>query len=157
MDGLNLISDNLIQTVLIIGIVLLIVEVAVLGFSTFFLFFAGLAAITTALLMWLGLFPEVFLYSLVSIAVFTLLYASLLWKPLSNMQNKVDTTRAKNDLVGHTFVLSHDVVAALPYAQKPQYQFSGIDWRLHSQVDLLKGTLVEVTQADVGALWIKAK
>ncbi|MFT4653064.1 MAG: hypothetical protein ACI82S_000707 [Patiriisocius sp.] len=150
-------ANNLIETILIIGVVLLIVEVVVLGFSTFFLFFAGLAALTTAILMWLGWIPETYLWSLASTSVFSIVYAVLLWKKVSHMQKDVDRKRADSDLIGHTFVLLEDIEAALPMSQKPSYLFSGISWHLNAHVDLAKGTLVEVIQADVGSLLIQAK
>lgn len=150
-------ANNLIETILIIGLVLLIVEVVVLGFGTFFLFFAGLAAVTTALIMWLGLIPETYLWSLASTSAFSIVFAVLLWKRLAHMQKNVDRKRADSDLIGHTFVLLEDVEASLPMSQKPNYQFSGISWHLNAHVDLTKGTLVEVIQADVGSLLIKAK
>ena len=154
---MNWFANNLIETVLILGIILLIVEVAVLGFSTFFLLFAGLAAVATAILMWMGIFPESFLYSIGSISVFTVIFAALLWKPMVNMQKSVDTKRATNDLVGHSFILVDDVKANIPISEKPTYQFSGITWRLQSHADIAKGTLVEVFQLDVGTLWVRAK
>lgn len=150
-------ANNILESMLIIGVMLMIVEVAVLGFSTFFLFFAGLAALSTAFLMWVGLVPETWLYALFCSAVLSLVYALLLWKRLSAMQNDVDDTRAKSDLVGHSFVLSEDLIAAAPLTEKPKYQFSGIEWRLDAHQNLVKGTVVEVVQADVGALLVKAK
>lgn len=150
-------ASNLIETILIIGILLLIVEIVVLGFSTFFLFFAGLAALATALIMWAGLIPETLHWTLISVSVLTVMFAALLWKRLSKLQNKVDHKRADSDLIGHTFVLSENVKAALPMKDKPQYQYSGINWYLVAHEDLAKGTLVEVVQADVGSLVIKAK
>lgn len=150
-------ANNIIETILIIGVLLLIIEVAVLGFSTFFLFFAGLAAVSTAFVMWAGWLPDTWLYGLFSTAVFTLIYAILLWRRLSAMQNEVDNTRAKSDLIGHTFVLPEDVIAATALKQKPKYSFSGIDWYLDAHQDLVKGTVVEVVQTDVGSLLIKAK
>jgi membrane protein implicated in regulation of membrane protease activity len=150
-------ANNIIETVLIIGIVLLIVEVAVLGFSTFFLFFAGLAALVTSALMWMGVVPETFLYSLISVAALSALFAVLLWKPLAKMQKSVDTTRPSSDLVGHTFVLPEDVIATAAANDRPKYLFSGIEWRLQSESNITKGTRVEVCQIDVGILWVKAK
>jgi membrane protein implicated in regulation of membrane protease activity len=102
---MELVANNLIETILIIGVLLLIVEVVVLGFSTFFLTFTGLAAIATAVIMWLGLIPETFPWTISSIAVFTIVFAALLWKRLSKLQNTVDDRRPDSDLVGHTFVL----------------------------------------------------
>lgn len=150
-------ANNLIETILIIGVVLLIVEIVVLGFSTFFLFFAGLAAISTAAIMWLGLIPETFPWTLISIAVFTVVFAALLWKRLSSLQNKVDHKRADSDLIGYSFILPENVDAGLPVQEKPLYQYSGINWRLDAHENIAKGTLVEVIQADVGLLLVKAK
>lgn len=154
---MNWLANNIIETVLIVGVVLLIIEVAVLGFSTFFLFFAGLASVVTAGLMWMSIVPETYLYALVAISALTLLFAILLWKPMSSMQSSVDNSRPSTDLVGHTFVLPEDIIAASPMQNKPAYHFSGIDWRLTSQSDIVKGTVVEVTQADVGVLWVNSK
>lgn len=154
---MNWFANNLIETILILGIILLIVEVAVLGFSTFFLFFVGLAAIATSLLMWANIIPEAFLYGIGSTAAFTLMFAALLWKPMVNMQKSVDNTRATSDLIGHSFVLSDDVIASSPIAEKPSHQFSGVQWRLQSTADINKGSLVEVFQIDVGVLWVKLK
>jgi membrane protein implicated in regulation of membrane protease activity len=153
----NWFANNLIETILIIGVVLLIIEVVVLGFSTFFLFFAGLAALATAFVMWTRLIPETYLWALASTSVFTILFAVLLWKRLASMQKNVDFKRADSDLIGHTFVLSEDVEAALPMSQKPTYQYSGVAWKLSAHENLMKGTVVKVVQADVGSLLIKAK
>ncbi|MFT6087874.1 MAG: hypothetical protein ACJAWT_002191 [Glaciecola sp.] len=154
---MELFANNLIETILIIGVLLLILEVVVLGFSTFFLTFTGLAAVATALIMWLGLIPETFPWTISSIAVFTIVFAALLWKRLSKLQNTVDYKRADSDLIGHTFVLPENIEAALPMKEKPKYQFSGITWYLNAHENLVKGTVVEVVQADVGSLLIRAK
>jgi len=154
---MNWFANNLVETILIVGVVLLIVEIAVLGFSTFFLFFAGLAAIVTAVLMWMGIIPETFLYALIVISALTLVFTAVLWKPMARLQTSVDDTRPSSDLVGHTFVLPADIIATSPQHEKPLYQFSGIQWRLESQTDTVKGSVVEVSQADVGVLWVKAK
>lgn len=77
--------------------------------STFFLFFAGLGALFTSILMWSGLLPEDYLYSLISLAISTGIFAVILYKPLSNMQNKLDLKRPTSDLVGHSIVLSEPI------------------------------------------------
>jgi len=150
-------AENMIEALLFIGVVLLIIEIAVLGFSTFFLFFAGLGAVFTSILMWVGLIPESFLSALICLALSTATFALILWKPFSKMQNKVDSKRPISDLVGHTFVLPESITASSALEQQPIYQYSGIDWRLQAKHDLHKGTLVSVTQADVGALWVEEK
>ena len=87
-----------------------------------------------------------------SSALLTALLADLLWKPLKNMQTEVDTTKAKNDLIGHRFTLAEDVTPEL----SPEYHYSGIGWKLKASEHLVAGTQVEVIQADVGVFHIKA-
>jgi membrane protein implicated in regulation of membrane protease activity len=89
---------------------------------------------------------------MLSTGVLTALSAVVLWKPLKNMQAKVDTTRAKGDLVGHRFILVEDVAPELI----PEYRYSGIDWKLIANEHLVAGTKVEVIEADVGVFHIKA-
>ena len=105
--------NNLAETLLIIGIALLIIEIVVLGFSTFVLFFVGAAAVVTSGLLYIGLIPDSMLAALLCTAIITAISAALLWKPLKNMQSKVDTTKAKGDLVGHSFILVEDVAPEL--------------------------------------------
>ncbi len=144
--------NNLAESLLILGILLLVIEVAVLGFSTFVLFFVGCAAVVTAGLLYVGIIPDTLLAAMFSTGLLTALSAVLLWKPLKNMQTKVDTTKAKGDLVGHRFVLAEDVAPELT----PEYRYSGIDWKLKASEHLVSGTQVEVIQADVGVFYIKA-
>jgi membrane protein implicated in regulation of membrane protease activity len=144
--------DNLAESLLIFGILLLVIEVAVLGFSTFVLFFVGCAAVVTAVLLYVGIIPDTGLAAMFSMGLLTALSAVLLWKPLKNMQIQVDTTKAKGDLVGHSFILVEDVAPGLT----PEYHYSGIGWKLKASEHLVAGTKVEVTQADVGVFHIKA-
>ena len=144
--------NNLAESLLIIGILLLVIEVAVLGFSTFVLFFVGCAALVTSGLLYVGIIPDTLLAAMLSTGVLTALSAVLLWKPLKNMQTKVDKTQAKGDLVGHCFLLLEDVSPEL----MPKYRYSGINWKLKASEYLAAGTQVEVTQADVGVFHIKA-
>jgi membrane protein implicated in regulation of membrane protease activity len=143
---------NLAESLLILGILLLVIEVAVLGFSTFVLFFVGCAAVVTAGLLYVGIIPDSWLSAMFSTGLLTGVSAVLLWKPLKNMQTQVDTTKVKGDLVGHSFILVEDVAPELT----PEYHYSGIDWKLKANEYLVAGTQVEVTQADVGVFHIKA-
>lgn len=144
--------NNLAESLLILGILLLVIEVAVLGFSTFVLFFVGCAALVSAALLYIGIVPDTLLAAMLSTGIFTALLAVLLWKPLKNMQTQVDTTKAKGDLVGHSFTLVEDVAPELT----PIYRYSGIDWRLIATEHLVSGTKVQVVEADVGIFHIKA-
>lgn len=144
--------NNLAESLLILGIFLLVIEVAVFGFSTFVLFFVGCGALVTSALLYVGIIPDTLLAAMFTTGLLTGLSAVMLWKPLKNMQNNVDTTKAKSDLVGHRFVLVEDVALELI----PEYHYSGINWKLKSRENLVAGTQVEVVQVDVGVFHIKA-
>lgn len=146
-------TNNLAESLLVLGILLLVIEVAVLGFSTFVLFFVGCAAVITSILLYLGIVPDTLSTALLTLGVVTAVSAVLLWKPLKNMQTQVDTTKAKGDLVGHTFMLKEEVSPEL----NPLYRYSGIDWTLSSATPLAVGTQVEVIEADVGKFIVQAK
>jgi membrane protein implicated in regulation of membrane protease activity len=144
--------NNLVESLLILGIFLLVIEIVVLGFSTFVLFFVGGAAIVTAGLLFAGIIPDTLLAAMLSTGILTALSAVMLWKPLKNMQTHVDTTKAKGDLVGYSFVLVEDVAPEMT----PIYRYSGIDWKLKASELIVSGTRVEVIEADVGVFHIKA-
>jgi membrane protein implicated in regulation of membrane protease activity len=149
---MNWAFNNLAESLLILGIFLLVIEVAVFGFSTFVLFFVGCGALVTSALLYVGIIPDTLLAAMFTTGLLTGLSAVMLWKPLKNMQNNVDTTKAKSDLVGHRFVLVEDVALELI----PEYHYSGINWKLKSRENLVAGTQVEVVQVDVGVFHIKA-
>jgi membrane protein implicated in regulation of membrane protease activity len=144
--------NNLAESMLILGIVLLAIEIVVLGFSSFVLFFVGCAAVATAGLLYVGIIPYTMLAAMFSTGLLTALSAFLLWKPLKSMQTNVDTSKVKSDLVGHRFILVEDVTPELT----PKYHYSGINWKLITTDNLVAGTRVEVIQVDVGKFHIKA-
>jgi membrane protein implicated in regulation of membrane protease activity len=146
------VNNNLAESLLILGILLLATEVVVLGFSSFVLFFVGCAAVVTAGLLYVGFIPDTMLAAMFSTGLLTALSAVLLWKPLKSIQTDVDTTKVKSDLVGHRFVLVEDVAPEL----SPEHHYSGINWKLIASEKLAAGTRVEVTQVDVGKFHIKA-
>lgn len=146
------ITNNLTESLLIVGLLLLILEIAVLGFATFILLFIGLSALITAGLFHFGFFVPSALTALLSISVLSALSAVVLWKPLKKMQANVDTTKAKSDLVGHQFILAEPVSST----ENPNYRYSGIEWKLISTEALTAGTKVEVEIAEVGVFHIKA-
>lgn len=151
---MNWLTSNLIETLLIVGISLLVIEILILGFSTFFLFFAGLASLLTALLIWIGILPDDVLVTLIAVASFTALFAITLWRPLSKLQKSVDRSRPNSDLIGHFFTLSADISGG-EQLSPPTYQFSGIEWKLQSTQNITKGSMVVITQVDVEILWVE--
>ena len=150
---MNWINDNLSESLIIVGLALLVIEVVVLGFSTFVLFFVGLAALVAGGLMAVGVVPNSMLSALSSLGVLTALSALLLWRPLKSMQGKVESKKATSDLVGHSFILNE----AVSMTKNPTYRYSGIEWSLSSEQELSAGTLVEVTGVTVGAFIVREK
>lgn len=147
------VTANMAESLIIVGLVLLAIEIAVLGFSTFVLFFVGLAAVITGGLLYIGAIPESMLSALLSIGVFTALLAVSLWRPMKSLQGKVEQKKVTSDLVGHSFVLTENVAPGL----SPTYRYSGIDWKLICDEPLNAGTTVEVTGVAVGTFTVKAK
>ena len=103
---MNWINDNLSESLIIVGLALLVIEVVVLGFSTFVLFFVGLAAVVAGGLMAVGVVPYSMLSALSSLGVLTALLALFLWRPLKSMQGNVESKKVTSDLVGHSFILN---------------------------------------------------
>ena len=140
----------------IAGIVLITLEVVVFGFATIFLVFIGLACFVTAMLIWMNVLPAEFLPAALSVAVFTLLFALTLWKPLRKMQSEQQDPREQtNTLDGHTFRLPAD----LDGSQAVSYRYSGIEWKVlpASSVSepMTEGREVRVARAEVGKLYVE--
>jgi hypothetical protein len=150
---MNWISNNLPESLIMAGLALLLIEVVVLGFSTFVLFFVGLAALVAGGLMAVGVLSDSMLSAFSSVGVLTALLAMLLWRPLKSMQSDVENNKVTSDLVGHSFILNE----AVSMTQNPAYRYSGIDWNLSSEQELSAGTLVEVTGVAVGKFIVQAK
>jgi membrane protein implicated in regulation of membrane protease activity len=150
---MNWVSNNLPESLIMAGLALLVIEVVVLGFSTFVLFFVGLAAVVAGGLMTIGVIPDSMLSALFSVGVLTALSAMLLWRPLKSMQGNVESKKVTSDLVGHSFILND----AVSMTKNPVYRYSGIDWNLSSEQELSAGTLVKVTGVAVGKFIVQAK
>ena len=149
---MDIIANNLAQSLFIVGLILLAIEVAVLGFSTFVLFFVGLAAMATGALVYIEILPNSLLSASLSTGVITVVAALVLWKPMKRMQSKVSTKKAKSEFAEHQFFLTESVSPT----QSPKYRYSGVEWSLVSEEFIEAGTKVEMTEAEVGKLHIKA-
>ena len=144
--------ENMAEGLIVVGLALLAIEILILGFSTFIMFFIGIGTLITGTLMVMGAIETTSTNALIFSTLFTALTAILTWRPLKKMQSDVDTTQATNDLVGHSFVLT-DAVSA---TDNPEYKFSGIAWKLVSEQPLEANTKVEVVKVDVGIFHIQA-
>jgi len=148
---MDIFTQNMAESLLVLGLVLLVVEVIVLGFSTFFLFFLGLGCIATSLVFFLNLMDANITNALICVALATLVGSLLLWPPLKRMQNKVDTKAVTNDLIGYRFSLDEDLSASATI----KHQYSGINWKVSCDSALAKGTAVEVIEVGVGKMKVR--
>jgi len=130
---------------------LLTIEVTVFGFSTFVLFFVGIAAMITGGLIAADVVPATVLTSLLTTAIVSLVVAVISWRPLKHFQNDVEVTPVDNDMVGHRFFLSAD----LSVGQTINHRYSGIDWQLQAKENLVQGTQVCISEVKVGILVIE--
>lgn len=145
-------ADSLPQWLLILGILTLTVEVLLLGFATFVLFYLGLSLVLSGGLMLLGVLPDTLSAALWSNVLLTGLSAAILWKPMRRMQENRQPQELKTDFADRQFVLEEDVDAR----GLSEHRYSGVNWKLKSQEPIPAGTLVQVERVDVGVLWVSA-
>lgn len=145
------IFSHLAQTLIVLGLILLAIEVLVLGFSTFVLFFLGIGTIVTGTLMAMGLFPETILNALLATAVISTFIALFAWKPMKRIQNRVELKQVNNDMIGHQFVLTEE----LNIGQTIIHRYSGIDWQVKAKEQLPAGTEVKIVCMEVGLLTVE--
>ena len=79
---------SLSQWLFMLGVALLVVEIAFLGFATFVLFFVGLAMLVTGGLMTFELLPQTINSAVITVSLLSIGSAVLLWKPLKKIQQK---------------------------------------------------------------------
>lgn len=142
---------NIPQTLVILGLLTLIIEVVILGCSTFVLLFFGIAMLLTSGLIYIGIIEANWLITMLTLAVITLLLAIVLWKPLKRLQNKPSKTDIKSDFAVIKFELEKDLLPSECYT----FNYSGIQWQIKSQTTIKKGVMVEVIKKEVGVLWVK--
>ncbi|MDK1287721.1 NfeD family protein [Pseudoalteromonas umbrosa] len=147
---MTFITDNLPQALIIFGLVALCIEVIVLGFATFVLFFLGLSLITSGVFMYFGLVEPSLLNAAWINGVLTALLAGVLWKPLKAMQSQQDSKKVDSDFADISFTLEQDLNSESPVF----YQYSGIQWQLKSKTEIEKGVQVKVIEKSVGVLWV---
>lgn len=149
MSGVESFTPELIVTA---GIVLLAIEILVLGFATFILFFLGVSLIVTGSLAWVGILPVSWSSMLLANALLTAVLAGVLWRPLMKLQGKTEHRQTKSDFDGHRFFAP----APIDKMGSARYSYSGIQWSLKSEEPIAEGQEVEVYKAEVGVFWVKA-
>ncbi|EWH10847.1 hypothetical protein DS2_06136 [Catenovulum agarivorans DS-2] len=140
------------QLLIAAGIILLAVEVAILGFATFVLFFVGMSMVLSGSLIWFGIIPDSLMAILLSNAVISALLAIGLWKPLKNLQGQSENKQVKSDFDGVRFFAEH----AIDNKGLTTHKYSGIEWKLKSDSPIPAGCEVEVVKVEVGTFWVKA-
>jgi membrane protein implicated in regulation of membrane protease activity len=145
-------AGNFASLLIFLGIILLVIEVGLLGFAVFLLFFIGLACIVTGALIMIDLVPGTLVAAFGSIALFSVLFALLLWKPLKRIQDNTEANSVKGDFIGHRFLLAQDISSQ----RYGSYRMSGIEWKVRSETPLAAGTEVAITRAEVGLLTVAA-
>jgi len=148
---MDYIINNLAQSLVILGLILLAIEVIVLGFSTFVLFFVGLASIFTGILIGIGALESDIFDASLAVGVLSALIAAVSWKPFKLLQNNVGNTQTTNDMIGNKFTLSDD----LSPGHSVTCHYSGIDWQVSSDDTIMLGFEVEITHVSVGKLRVK--
>jgi membrane protein implicated in regulation of membrane protease activity len=139
------------QALIVLGLILLVIEVMVLGFSTFVLFFIGIGTIVTGALMMLSILPETSLTALSSTAIISTIIAIVSWQPMKRMQNKVELNQINNDIIGYQFTLAEN----LEPGKTINYHYSGINWQVKAKDPLSAGTDVSIVKMEVGILTVE--
>ena len=148
---MNYFLTHLAETMIVLGLLLLIIEIVVIGFATFVLFFLGLAMMISGGLMLANILPESGISALWSVGLLTGASAALLWIPLKRLQSQEDNHRVTQDFANQRFVLRSDVDAQ----GLATHSYSGIQWKLKSEQPIAAGTEVRVTRIEVGVLWVE--
>ncbi|KEY91310.1 membrane protein [Candidatus Photodesmus blepharus] len=145
--------ENPDQIFIIVGIILIIIEVALLGESAFIFLFTGISMIFSGVLMGFNFIETNWLWAFSLTTAFTVLLLLIFWKPLKKIQNKVEKSEDKTDFYNKEFILEEYV----DMQSESKYHYSGIQWNLKSFHPIEKGTLVKIDKIEVGIIWIKEK
>lgn len=141
---------------LVFGFVMLAIEV-VTGFTTGVFLFAGLGALTTGVLMSLGVLPETWVMGVSCAGISTGIITAMLWKPLKKLQDDRPVKKDNSsDLIGYEFVVKSDITPVNPSSTN----YSGISWRVEidkdAGVDIIEeGQRVSVSSVEVGVFKVK--
>jgi len=130
----------------IIGIALLVIEIAFFGFATFVLFFVGIAMLIIGALMAFGVLPVGIDIAIGAVSLLSISGAVLLWKPMKKIQSSKEAAKVEVGFVGHRFQVQTDIAPDLPGT----YTYSGIAWTVVSDTSIQRFTQVQVIKADVG-------
>lgn len=141
---------------LVFGFTMLAIEV-VTGFTTGVFLFGGLGALTTGILMSLGVLPETWIVGVSSTGISSGIITALLWKSLKKLQGDRPVEKDNSsDLIGHEFVVDSDITSIKPGIT----HYSGISWKVEIDKDagidtIEAGQRVKVSSVEVGVFKVK--
>jgi len=140
------------------GFALLVLEALAFGFTSGVVLFAGIGALLTGTLMWIGVLPQSWVAGIGSFGLCSALSAAVLWKPLLKLQNQKQRPvhDLSSDFIGHTFILEQTITRTMP----GKTRYSGIEWRVEidesaavNQIEA--GTRVAVASLDAGVFRVR--
>lgn len=137
------------------GIILLLIEIIFLSFSTFVLFFLGIGCITTALLLYLEMVPLAVDKALLTTSIVSIGAAVVLWRSINRLTSDNSETRVDEGFVNHEFILIESISRVSP----GNYRYSSVNWEVlpHGDVTLEAGVKVEVVSVEVGRFFVQEK
>ena len=146
-------AQNIIESLLIVGLLCIVFEWLLYRFTVLILFSVGVGMLTSALLAYSSLISPA-TSSLVICMLLATAFSLFVFRPsFVNLRSTIDNTRAVSDLVGYRFLLVDDVSES----QTAVHHYSGIAWRLRSRDAIKAGTWVEVTRAELGEFTIRPR
>jgi len=133
-----------------IGIILIIIDILILGWSTLFFTFFGCGCLVVAGLAYFDWEYVVTIpQKLMWISSIAVLLGVLFWRVVKRKSSS--DPEPSNGLVGVTFVLSDDVSANTESFTR----FSGVIWKVKSKYDIKMGSTVMINKCEVGRLFIE--
>ena len=138
-----------------IGVILLLIEIIFLGFSTFVLFFLGIGCVATSLLLFLGAVPLAVDKALLATSLISVGSAVVLWRFLKQLTSENNEIRVDEGFVNHEFTLSEPISRTSP----GRYRYSSVTWQVlpYKDVALEAGMKVEVVSVEVGQFLVQEK
>ena len=138
-----------------IGVILLLIEIIFLGFSTFVLFFLGIGCVATSLLLFLGAVPLAVDKALLATSLISVGSAIVLWRFLKQLTSENNEIRVDEGFVNHEFTLSEPISRTSP----GRYRYSSVTWQVlpYKDVALEAGMKVEVVSVEVGQFLVQEK
>ncbi len=140
-----------------VGFVLLAIEIGFLGLASGIVLFAGIGALATGIMLWLGWLPNTWLAGIASFGISAFVSAVVLWKPLLKLQNyKTPAKDNSSDLIGYAFHLQQPITTT----SHGSIRYSGVEWRVEIDEScelpsLEAGHKVVVASVDAGVFRVR--